>query len=221
MRSEVSKGLRLVFAGELMVIISTIVELACSVLAATLSGSYSSLIPGVADRAVTAPAVILTVLALAGGSAILCGIILNIIGFRYLFPENRYFRIAFWFTLAELALVTVTSAVTFHEIWHLVMIVVEWLPTLVIVASAVSGISALAERLGNEELVKHGKALRHTFVVIYILILVLDILHAVMLERFSQSIPVRVLAVISVLLAVFHSVHYAMYLRKASKETQQ
>ncbi len=85
---EVSKGLRLVFAGELMIIISTIVELACSVLAATLSGSYSSLIPGDADRAVTAPAVILNVLALAGGSAILCGIILNIIGFRYLFRRT-------------------------------------------------------------------------------------------------------------------------------------
>ena len=204
------KGVKKVFIGELLEIVSAIAALVSSVLAALVTEGK---LPEVVAAAVAG-------VALAAGIIAIIAFIIQMIGlFQAGFDENS-FRTAFWTVLFTIALSIASVILSSFPVTKIAADVVDTLITvlrLFVVLFILNGIVVLAQRLNNEAMASEGRLLAFILIALFGISAILNIIPV-----FFGSVDwaAKVSAIIAIVVSVLQFITYIIFVVYLGRATR-
>lgn len=207
------------FAGVKKIFSAEILSLICSVCTTVMLAMPVIGLIAVANKSSGGAAASLggfAVLAIAAMVLSIIAFIFKLLGIITASKDEQSFKISMYLILAAIVASIVSGIFNSNSTVTSIMAIVSDILNLGITVFIIQGIKNLAEKLGDEKMVKKGNTLYKYIVAIYALIIIAQII-SMILQNGTGLIIVLVIIVISGILNLIQYILYLIYLSKAKK----
>lgn len=206
------QGVKKIFAAEILSLISSIcatVMLALPVvpLITAANNSQGGTVASLGGFAV---------LAIATMVLAIIAFIFKLIGVNKASKDEPAFKIAFYMILAGIVVSVLTGIFSSNSTVSSIMSAIGEIVNLAVTVYIIQGIKNLAQRLGDDKMVKSGDTLFKYIIAIYILVIIAQIV-IMILQNGAAVVVALVIIVISGILEIIQYILYIRYLAKAKK----
>lgn len=156
------------------------------------------------------------VLAIASMVLAIIAFIFKLIGVNKASKDEPAFKIAFYMILAGIVVSVLTGIFSSNSTVSSIMSALGEIVNLAVTVYIIQGIKNLAQRLGDDKMVKSGDTLFKYIIAIYILVIIAQIV-IMILQNGAAVVVALVIIVISGILEIIQYILYIRYLAKAKK----
>lgn len=206
------EGVKKIFAAEILALIASVcgtIALALPVVALVAAANQSG-------GGTAASLGGLVVVGIATVVLSIIAFIFKLIGVNKASKDEPAFKIAFYMILAGIAVSVLTGIFSSNSTVSSIMSALGEIVNLAVTVYIIQGIKNLAQRLGDDKMVKSGDTLFKYIIAIYILVIIAQIV-IMILQNGAAVVVALVIIVISGILEIIQYILYIRYLAKAKK----
>ena len=206
------EGVKKIFAAEILALIASVcgtIALALPVVALVAAANQSG-------GGTAASLGGLVVVGIATVVLSIIAFIFKLIGVNKASKDEPAFKIAFYMILAGIAVSILTGIFSSNSTVSSIMSAIGEIVNLAVTVYIIQGIKNLAQRLGDDKMVKSGDTLFKYIIAIYILVIIAQIV-IMILQNGAAVVVALVIIVISGILEIIQYILYIRYLAKAKK----
>ncbi len=206
------EGVKKIFAAEILALIASVcgtIALALPVVALVAAANQSG-------GGTAASLGGLVVVGIATVVLSIIAFIFKLIGVNKASKDEPAFKIAFYMILAGIVVSVLTGIFSSNSTVSSIMSALGEIVNLAVTVYIIQGIKNLAQRLGDDKMVKSGDTLFKYIIAIYILVIIAQIV-IMILQNGAAVVVALVIIVISGILEIIQYILYIRYLAKAKK----
>jgi len=206
------EGVKKIFAAEILALIASVcgtIALALPVVALVAAANQSG-------GGTAASLGGLVVVGIATVVLSIIAFIFKLIGVNKASKDEPAFKIAFYMILAGIVVSVLTGIFSSNSTVSSIMSAIGEIVNLAVTVYIIQGIKNLAQRLGDDKMVKSGDTLFKYIIAIYILVIIAQIV-IMILQNGAAVVVALVIIVISGILEIIQYILYIRYLAKAKK----
>ena len=206
------QGVKKIFAAEILALIASVcgtIALALPVVALVAAANQSG-------GGTAASLGGLVVVGIATVVLSIIAFIFKLIGVNKASKDEPAFKIAFYMILAGIVVSVLTGIFSSNSTVSSIMSALGEIVNLAVTVYIIQGIKNLAQRLGDDKMVKSGDTLFKYIIAIYILVIIAQIV-IMILQNGAAVVVALVIIVISGILEIIQYILYIRYLAKAKK----
>lgn len=206
------EGVKKIFAAEILALIASVcgtIALALPVVALVAAANQSG-------GGTAASLGGLVVVGIATVVLSIIAFIFKLIGVNKASKDEPAFKIAFYMILAGIVVSVLTGIFSSNSTVSSIMTALGEIVNLAVTVYIIQGIKNLAQRLGDDKMVKSGDTLFKYIIAIYILVIIAQIV-IMILQNGAAVVVALVIIVISGILEIIQYILYIRYLAKAKK----
>ena len=206
------EGVKKIFAAEILALIASVcgtIALALPVVALVAAANQSG-------GGTAASLGGLVVVGIATVVLSIIAFIFKLIGVNKASKDEPAFKIAFYMILAGIVVSVLTGIFSSNSTVSSIMSAICEIVNLAVTVYIIQGIKNLAQRLGDDKMVKSGDTLFKYIIAIYILVIIAQIV-IMILQNGAAVVVALVIIVISGILEIIQYILYIRYLAKAKK----
>lgn len=206
------EGVKKIFAAEILALIASVcgtIALALPVVALVAAANQSG-------GGTAASLGGLVVVGIATVVLSIIAFIFKLIGVNKASKDEPAFKIAFYMILAGIVVSVLTGIFSSNSTVSSIMSAIGEIVNLAVTVYIIQGIKNLAQRLGDDKMVKSGDTLFKYIIAIYILVIIAQIV-IMILQNGAAVVVALVIIAISGILEIIQYILYIRYLAKAKK----
>ena len=208
------KGVKQIYTAEILSLVVGVLALIAAIIAIVAGASSDA---GASEDAVGATILSAGLIGLVTIILAFVAFIINILGISNASKDEEKFKQALIWLIVGIAGSTISGFGDQGGVLNLLGELANTVSEIFVTFFVIGGITNLADKLGNTEMVKKGQSIVKMIVGLYIAVLVLDIIDKVLGESDFAIISGGVIGIIALIVAVVIIVAYLSFLSKARK----